>query len=131
MWTTERLPIKRLDVNFDLAVRKLQEDAKAKGLWKGTPAAGDRADIWTAGVLAYFDAAGAGFAPNDATRPITTREALKEYDPELYKLVDGDDAIPNMSIGGISVDGRCIILRAVRLCRSVVLTFKNVNWTTK
>ena len=88
VWTTERRPIKRLDVDFDLALRKLQENAIAKGLWKGTPAARDRADYWTAGVLAYFDAAGAGFAPNDATRPITTREALKEYDPELYKLVD-------------------------------------------
>jgi hypothetical protein len=88
VWTTERRPIKRLDLNFDLAIRKLQEDALAKGLWKGTPAARDRSDYWTAGVLAYFDAAGPGYAPNDASRPITTREALKEYDPDLYKLVD-------------------------------------------
>jgi hypothetical protein len=88
VWSSRGQPIKRLDVNFDLALRKLQEDALAKGLWKGTPAARDRSDYWTAGVLAYFDAAGPGYAPNDAARPITTREALKEYDPDLYKLVD-------------------------------------------
>ena len=37
---------------------------------------------------AYFDAAGAGQAPHDADRPVTTREALKAYDPTLYALVD-------------------------------------------
>ena len=37
---------------------------------------------------AYFDAAGAGLPPNGADRPITTREALKAYDPDLYALVD-------------------------------------------
>ena len=37
---------------------------------------------------AYFDAAGAGPPPNVADRPITTREALKAYDPDLYALVD-------------------------------------------
>ena len=39
------------------------------------------------GVLAYFDAAGQEAAPNDADLPITTRERLKEYDPDLYGLV--------------------------------------------
>ena len=54
VWTSRALPIKRLDIKFDLALRKLQEDATAKGLWKGTPAARDRADYWTAGVLGLF-----------------------------------------------------------------------------
>jgi hypothetical protein len=39
-------------------------------------------------VEAYFDAAGDGVAPNGADRPITTREALKAYDPDLFALVD-------------------------------------------
>ena len=59
-----------------------------KELWKGTPAARHRAEYWAAGVEAYFDAAGEGQAPNRADRPITTREALKAYDPDLYALVD-------------------------------------------
>jgi alpha-glucosidase len=82
------LRVKRLDVEFDQRLGKLYDDAIAKGLWKGTPAARDRVEYWTAGVLAYFDAAGNGFPPNGADRPVTTREALRSYDPELYALVD-------------------------------------------
>ena len=59
-----------------------------EGLWNGTAAARDRSEYWAAGVEAYFDAAGAGHLADGADRPITTREALKAYDPELYALVD-------------------------------------------
>jgi hypothetical protein len=82
------LRVKRLDVEFDRALGTLYDAAIKKGLWKGTPAARDRVEYWAAGVLAYFDAAGAGFPPHGADRPITTREALKAYDPELYGHVD-------------------------------------------
>ncbi len=82
------LRVKRLDVEFDNKLQKLHEDARAKGLWKGTPAWRDRAEYWAAGVEAYFDAAGEGLPPLNADRPITTREALKGYDPALYGLVD-------------------------------------------
>src|SRR5262249_13529658 len=79
------LRVKRVDVEFDSRLKKLFEQATAdkdkggKGLWKGTPAARSRAEYWAAGVEAYFDAAGAGFPPHGADRPITTREALKGY----------------------------------------------------
>jgi len=82
------LRVKRLDVEFDNRLKKLYEDAVAKGRWKGTPAARDRAEYWAAGVEAYFDAAGSGLPANGADRPIATREALKAYDPDLYGLVD-------------------------------------------
>jgi hypothetical protein len=82
------LRVKRLDVEFDQRLKNIYEDATTSGLWKGTPAARDRIEYWAAGVQAYFDAAGAGFPPNGADRPITTREALKAYDPALYALVD-------------------------------------------
>ncbi len=82
------LRVKRLDLEFDRKLDKLYDGAKAKGLWKGTPAARDRTEYWAAGVEAYFDAAGEGHAPNLADRPITTREALKAYDPDLFALVD-------------------------------------------
>jgi hypothetical protein len=82
------LRVKRLDVGFDARLRKLHEEAIGKGLWKGTPAARDRGEYWSAGVEAYFDAAGAGQPPTGADRPITTREALAAYDPGLYALVD-------------------------------------------
>src|SRR5262249_21137994 len=76
------LRVKRMDVEFDQKLAKLYEAATSKGLWKGTPAGRQRADYWVAGVEAYFDAAGDGQAPQQADRPIVTREALKAYDPE-------------------------------------------------
>ncbi len=39
-------------------------------------------------MLGYFDASGQDAAPHDAAHPINTREALKEYDPGLYGLVN-------------------------------------------
>jgi hypothetical protein len=82
------LRVKRLDVEFDNRLRKFHEAALGKELWKGTPAARNRSEYWAAGVEAYFDGAGDGQAPNGADRPVTTREALKAYDPDLYALVD-------------------------------------------
>jgi hypothetical protein len=82
------LRVKRLDVEFDHRLKKLHESVTAKGLWKGTPAGRARVEYWAAGVEAYFDAGGAGFAPNLADRPISTRAALRAYDPDLYALVD-------------------------------------------
>ncbi|HEY8505540.1 MAG TPA: hypothetical protein VIL46_13230, partial [Gemmataceae bacterium] len=82
------LRVKRLDVEFDRKLEKLFAAAAEKGLWRGTPASRDRAEYWAAGVLAYFDASGAGYPPDGAERPVTTREALKAYDPELFALVE-------------------------------------------
>jgi hypothetical protein len=82
------LRVKRLDVEFDQRVQKAYRAATEKGLWKGTPAARNPLEYWAAGVAAYFDAAGAGFPPDNADRPVTTREALKAYDPDLYAIVD-------------------------------------------
>jgi hypothetical protein len=82
------LRVKRLDIEFDQKLRKAYEAALGKELWKGTAAAGDRVAYWAAGVEAYFDAAGAALPPHRADRAITTREALKAYDPDLYALVE-------------------------------------------
>jgi hypothetical protein len=82
------LRVKRLDIEFDKQLAQLYDGATAKGLWRGTPAGRDRVEYWAAGVEAYFDAAGAGQPPHNADRPITTRELLKTYDPDLYALVD-------------------------------------------
>jgi hypothetical protein len=82
------LRVKRLDVEFDRKLTALYDEAIQKSLWKGTSAARDRGEYWTAGVLAYFDAGGASSAPNDADRPITTRESLKAYDANLFALID-------------------------------------------
>jgi hypothetical protein len=81
------LRVKRLDVEFDRQLGKVYDAAVTKGLWKSTAAARDRVEYWAAGVEAYFDAAGDGQPPHGG-RPVTTREALQAYDPDLYTLVD-------------------------------------------
>jgi hypothetical protein len=82
------LRVKRIDITFDQKLETIHSAALEKRLWKATPAARDRAEYWAAGVEAYFDAAGAGNAPSGAARPITTREALAAYDPDLHALVE-------------------------------------------
>jgi hypothetical protein len=82
------LRVKRLDVRFDEKLKELFEKATGAGKWKGTSAIHDRVAYWTAGVLAYFDALGQDAAPNDTPHPINTREALKDYDADLYSLVN-------------------------------------------
>jgi hypothetical protein len=82
------LRIQRMDVRFDEKLRELYNSAMSRGLWKGTAAIHDRVEYWADGVLAYFDAAGAVVPPNDSDYPIATREALKQYDPGLFALVE-------------------------------------------
>ena len=82
------LRVKRLDVRFDEKLKELFEKATSAGKWKGTAAIHDRAAYWTEGALAYFDALGQDASPNDTAHPINTREALKDYDPDLFALVN-------------------------------------------
>jgi len=81
------LRVKRLDVRFDEKLKELFEKATTTGKWKGTTAVHDRTAYWTAGVLAYFDVPRQDAAPSDGTHPIYSREALKDYDPDLFSLV--------------------------------------------
>lgn len=82
------LHVKRLDVQFDDKLRQLYDSAMSNKKWRGTPAVQNRVEYWAEGVLAYFDATGQQAAPNDAPHPIATRESLKEYDPNLFALVN-------------------------------------------
>jgi alpha-glucosidase len=82
------LRVQRMDTRFDEKLKELHESAMSKGLWKGTAAVHDRVEYWAKGVVAYFNAAGAVVPPNDADHPIATRETLREYDPDLFVLVE-------------------------------------------
>ncbi|HOB32877.1 MAG TPA: hypothetical protein PKH32_08365, partial [Verrucomicrobiota bacterium] len=82
------LRVKRLDEDFDKTVTQLYEKARAAGKWKGTSAIANKYAYWTAGVLAYFDAAGQNDASNDFASTVDTREKLKEYDPDLFAFVE-------------------------------------------
>jgi len=81
------LRVRRLDERFDARLKELHAKATAADKWKGTAAIHDPQAYWAVGVLAYFDALGQDDAPGDAAHPISTRELLKEYDPELFAVV--------------------------------------------
>jgi dipeptidyl-peptidase 4 len=89
------LRVKRLDAEFDETVTGLFEAATAAGRWEGTLAATDKFAYWSAGVLAYFDAAGQRHSPSDSATPIDTRERLEVYDPDLFSLVHQTMAYEN------------------------------------
>ena len=82
------LRVKRLDVQFGDKVKQLYENAMNNKKWRSTPALQDPTEYFAQGVLAYFNAVGQQFAPSDAPHPITTRELLKDYDPDLCALVN-------------------------------------------
>ena len=82
------LRVQRMDVRFDEQLQKIFEQAIAQEKWKGTAAIHDRVAYWAEGVLAYFDAQGQDAAPLDAKHPIQTRERLREYDRDLFELVE-------------------------------------------
>jgi alpha-glucosidase len=76
-----------VDERLDQSLEQLYKNAAEKGMWKGT-AVHDRASYFTEGVLAYFDGVGQEMPPNDAPHGITTREALRQYDPDLFTLIN-------------------------------------------
>jgi alpha-glucosidase len=82
------LRVTRLDARFDQKLDALHQAAIKAGKWTATAAMHDRTEYWVRGVLAYFDAAGQHAAPRDTRHPISTREALAAYDPELFAFVD-------------------------------------------
>ena len=73
--------LKEVDPTFDGRLRQTYQKAMAKGLWKDTYVAADPAEYWAEGAQAYFDCMRPQFGAN-------TREKLKEYDPDLFALVD-------------------------------------------
>lgn len=82
------LRVKRIDVQFDDRLKQLYDSTMSNKKWRGTPAVRNRAEYWAEGVLAYFDATGQEGIPNDAPHPVARRELLKEYDPDLFALVN-------------------------------------------
>ena len=73
-----------LDSTFDERLRITYEAAMKKGLWQGTYASSNRSEYWAEGTHAWF------FPNSSVDRQShfgNTRQALKEYDPELVTLL--------------------------------------------
>lgn len=100
------LRVKRLDIQFDEKLKAIHAAAIAKGLWKDTAAAADRGEYWAEGVCAYFNANGRPLAAAGANHPVRTREALKNYDVELFALVEETMAYQDHEDWRYNVAGR-------------------------
>lgn len=74
-----------LDPTFDSRLRKTWEAATKKGLWKNKYAAKNPAEYWAEGVQSWFDT---NRPPDHDHNHVDTREELREYDPNLAKLVE-------------------------------------------
>jgi hypothetical protein len=87
-WQQYELRVTRLDERFGAKMDALLAQARQRGLWRGTPAWNDSPSYFSTGVAAYFDASGDGDPPSGAARPITSRETLRFYDPDLFEVID-------------------------------------------
>ena len=74
-----------IDRTFDCRVRAAYEAALARGLWKDTYADDTFEEYWAEGVQSYFDC---NAPPNKSHNDVNTRDELRKYDPELFKLID-------------------------------------------
>ena len=78
--------LRMIDPTFDTRLKKVYEDAKAKGLWKNTYAISNVGEYWAEGVQSWFDTN----RQNDSSHNhVDTRAELKSYDPaRVAKLVE-------------------------------------------
>ena len=84
--TIHNYGLRRLDEGFQKRLAELFNAAKEKGLWQDTYARSNPEEYWAEAVQSYFDCN----APprRRVHNEIDTREELKEYDPELFQLID-------------------------------------------
>ena len=73
-----------VDKTFDKRLQKAYASAMKKGLWKNKYASGNRAEYWAEAVQSWFDT---NRKPDHDHNHVDTRKELKEYDPDLAKLV--------------------------------------------
>lgn len=78
------------DPNRKARIRAAFEKAQAAGLWVNTYATSNPGEYYAEGVQSYFDCNRAADPPNGIHNAINTREALQQYDPALYAIVDQD-----------------------------------------
>ena len=90
--TIHNYGLRRLDPKFNDELKAIYDKALEKGLWDDTYAATNPEEYWAEGVQSYFDCN----APprRRVHNDVDTREELKEYDPDLFALIDASFKAP-------------------------------------
>lgn len=77
-----------IDPQFNKYLVTAHANALEKGLWANTYAATNDAEYWAEGVQSYFNTNLESSPTDGIHNNINTRAELKEYDPELFALID-------------------------------------------
>jgi alpha-glucosidase len=80
--------LRRVDKEFQQRLDRAFANAKEKGLWEKTYALTDAGEYWAEAVQSYFDCNRSSDPPNGVHNTVSTREKLKDYDPEVFKLIE-------------------------------------------
>lgn len=76
-----------LHPEFNDELQKLYDHAKATGLWAKTYALENKEEYFAETVQSFFNCNRWSAEPNGVHNSINRREKLKQYDPEMYKLL--------------------------------------------
>jgi alpha-glucosidase len=77
-----------VDKDFQQRLDKAFANAKENGLWEKTYALTNSGEYWAEAVQSYFDCNRSSDPPNGVHNTVSTREKLKDYDPEVFKLIE-------------------------------------------
>jgi alpha-glucosidase len=86
--TIKQMGIEAINPQFRQRVQNAYQHAQDSGLWHDTYSMQDAEEYWAEGVESYFDANLFVHPPNGIHNEINTRAKLKQYDPQLYDLID-------------------------------------------
>lgn len=73
--------------DFDTKLMSIYKSARDKGLWGGTYAISNYEEYFAEGVQCWFNVNIEAIPSNGIHNNINTREELKTYDPELFRLI--------------------------------------------
>ena len=76
-----------MNINFDAKLMSIYKSARDKGLWGGTYAISSYTEYFAEGVQCWFNVNTEAIPSNGIHNEINTREELKTYDPDLFRLI--------------------------------------------
>jgi hypothetical protein len=77
----------QVDTTFNSKLEKLLKQAVAQGKYANTYAKTDIYEYWAEGIQDWFNVNAEVAKPDGKHNQLNTREELKAYDPDLYKLI--------------------------------------------
>lgn len=79
--------VEKVRPEFDTLLKSAYADAVRNGLWQDTYAASNHDEYWAEGVQSYFNQNRCAVPSNGIHNHVATRDALRAYDPALFKLI--------------------------------------------